>query len=168
EITIAANCNRQTAAAFQCQRCADGNARTATNTAAAIRSEIVERMIEGPARAVPGQRYVSQRCWAFADRIAQGVSKMIDGELVARKLREVLFGCGRGLRTVRPQRGDKRRHSDIGFAIEEHVDRREALIVPAPAIMKMMVERHLKDARGWHRCAKDRFQRSGNIHPVKT
>src|SRR5262245_17044680 len=140
EIAIAADCNRQPVAASQCQRCANRNARTATDAAAAIRAEIVKRMIEGPAGTVPGQRYVRQRCRAIADRAPKCIGQMVDGELVICKFGEFLFVRGRSLRTLRTQRSEKGRYCNVRFAIEEHIDRGKSLIVHTPAIMKIMVD----------------------------
>src|SRR5262249_35591928 len=121
-------------------RCADGNTRTATNAAAAIRAEIIERMIEGPAGTVPGQRYVRQRCRAIADRAPKCIGEMVDCELVICKFGKFLFMRGRSLRTLRTQLSEKGRYCNVRFAIDEHIDRGKSLIVHTPAIMKIMVD----------------------------
>ena len=47
-----------------------------------------------------------------------------------------------------PERGEQRRHGGIRLAIDEDVDRRQALIVHAPAVVQAMIDRHLHDLGG--------------------
>ena len=56
EIAVAADRDRQPAGAFQRERRADRDAGAAADAAAAVAAEIVERMAERPASAVPRQR----------------------------------------------------------------------------------------------------------------
>ena len=103
-------------------------------------------MAERPTGAVPRQRDMGERAGPLADRAAQGVGEMIDGELVAGRL-EWLVGARRRPRAAwpGPSASSKAGTAASGVAGDEHVDRRQALIVHAPAVVQMMVDRDLHD-----------------------
>src|SRR5262249_18596706 len=72
------------------------------------------------------------------------------------------------MRLSRSEGGQQRRHSEGRLAVKEYVDRREPLIVHAPAVVQMVIDRYLNNARRRHTGAKCRFQNSGKIQPVET
>src|SRR5262245_46759052 len=68
EVAVAADGDRKPPGALKRQRRADRNAGPAADAAAALRADIVERMMERPGGAVPRQRKVSERHRPLADR----------------------------------------------------------------------------------------------------
>ena len=61
--------------------------------------------------------------------------------------------------------GDQRRDRGVGLRRDEQVDRRQALVVHAPAVVQVLVERHLDDGRRRH--AADRLEGAAEIDPVE-
>ena len=61
---------------------------------------------------------------------------------------------------------DQRGHGGIGLRRDEQVDRRQALVVHAPAVVQVLVERHLDHGRRRRRAA--RLERAAEIDPVET
>ena len=144
-IAVAADRDRQPAGALERQRRADRDAGAAADAAAAVAAEIVERMAERPPGAVPGQRQMRERDVAIADRLPQAECEMFDRERAVGKLRQRARWRGGDRRLTRaaemfeqaraPPDPDRRRGS--------RSTGRQALIVHAPAVMQMMVDRDL-------------------------
>ena len=80
EIAVAADRHCQTARAFERQRGADRNARSAADAAAAVGTEEVERMAEDPPAVLPGDRQVRERRRPFAEDLAQRARDVLVGE----------------------------------------------------------------------------------------
>src|SRR5262249_7028581 len=83
KISIATDCDRQATVVFKRQCGPHRNSWAATYAAAAIGTEIVERVVESPSRTVPRQRNVRETCRPVTDRFAQCRGKVIDRKLVS-------------------------------------------------------------------------------------
>src|SRR5262245_61147951 len=125
-------------------------------------------MAKRPARPVPRERHMGEGGWPPADRTPQGIGQMIDRELAVLELRKFLVHRLNRMRLARSERGHQCGPRDIGFAVNEYVHRRKTLIVHAPAVVQMVIDRNLDDARGRHAGAEYRFQGSGKIDPIET
>ena len=60
---------------------------------------------------------------------------------------------------------EQRRDGRVGFGRDEQVHRRQALVVHAPAVVQVLVERHLDHGRRRH--AADRLEGAAEIDPVE-
>src|SRR5262245_31622246 len=118
-------------------------------------------MAKRPARPVPRERHMGEGGWPPADRTPQGIGQMIDRELAVLELRKFLVHRLNRMRLARSERGHQCGPRDIGFGVNEYVHRRKALIVHAPAVVQVVIDRNLDDARGRHAGAEYRFQGSG-------
>ena len=123
------------ARAFQRERGADRIAGAAADAAAAFRADIIERMAERPGRTVPGQRDVRERHVALADRKRSARTRSLTTSLSLDS-----SGMAICLPRARRQRLGGRAESleQLGHRLvrrdrQQHVDRRQALIVHAPA-----------------------------------
>ena len=132
--------DRQPPGALERQRGADRIARTAADAAAAFRANIVERMTERPGGAVPGQRDVRERDVALADGAnLSAAHEIVDrsGPSPARGVGLVGFAAARlrnGLGAT-PSALMSVRHRLVRRHRQQHVDRRQALVVHAPAVV---------------------------------
>ena len=100
----------------------------------------------------------------FADRAAQRVGEMIDGELALGELGKFAGHRRDRARAARAERGEQRRHRGVGLAGDKDIDRRQALIVHAPAIVQAVIDRHLHDFGG---DAADLLEGAGDVDPVE-
>ncbi len=165
-IAVAANGDRQPAGILQRQRGTDGNSRAATDAAAAVGPEIVERMAERPPAVLPRDRQVGQRDWPLADDFSQRVRDMFVGETGG-----LLIGGSRRRMRHRARlaagadRFDQLGHDEIGIGGEKKIDGRQSLMVHAPAVVDAVIERDLNDFR----CGggADGPQRAGKVDPVQ-
>ena len=89
---------------------------------------------------------------------------MIDRQLVAGRLGKLLRAARSCARGRRAQRFQQRRHGHVGLAVDEDIDRRQALIVHAPAIVQVMIDRHLNDLGG---DIADGLERARQVEPVE-
>ena len=155
--------------ALQRQRRADRDARAAADAAAAVGADIVERMAERPELAVPGQRDVGETGGAVADDVAQHVGHVGRGHLaIGRGLRleRMLAHEMRLLRLGLARDGvEQRRDGRVGFSRDEQVHRRQTLVVHAPAVVQVLVERDLDHGRRRH--AADGLEGAAEIDPVE-
>ena len=75
----------------------------------------------------------------------------------------------RGVRLLRlgaaPDRSDQRRDGRVGLRRDEQVDGRQALVVHAPAVVQVLVERHLDD--GGRRRHAAGFEGAAEVDPVE-
>ena len=163
EVAVAADRDRHAAGPFQRQRRADRDAGSAADAAAAIGTEVIERMAKRDAGAVPRQRQVRERYLAPLDRVAQRRGHVVDRELVAGRRRQVVLVRG-GRALALAERSEQGGHRRLRLAGEEDVDRRQALIVHAPAIVQLMIDRDL-DHLGAESAAI--LERAGGIEPVE-
>ena len=135
---------------LQRQRRADGDAGPAADAAAAVGAEEVERMAERPARAVPRQRQVRERDRRAADgaRAARTATSSVAMRPPRRRGRE---GIGRACAwrgVVAPRRRARRAArapTASGSAAMMQVDRRQPLMVHAPAVVQLVIERDVDD-----------------------
>src|SRR5262249_30712027 len=58
----------------------------APDAAAALGADVIERMMKRPSGAVPGERQVGERNFAFADRRLERPREVVDPERAARRL----------------------------------------------------------------------------------
>ena len=80
-----------------------------------------------------------QRRQSFSDRATQSYGEVIDGEFVTAWLEWFgLLGCYE-LRFAGAKCSEQRGHRGVRLAIEHDVNRRQTLIVHAPAIVQSMV-----------------------------
>jgi len=102
-------------------------------------------MTERPELAVPGQRHVSETHGAVADRMTQHV-RHIAAAISLAGAGFSFSGCGRaacgffGL-AFEPIAVTSAGDSGVGLGRDEQVDGRQALVVHAPAVVQIMVER---------------------------
>ena len=134
-------------------------------------------MAKGPARAVPRQRQVAERCRALTDDIAQH-----DGDIVGAEASALAGGCRKRVlarhecfaaivvrrRFVATRRDRLEQHRDrrVGLGPDEEIDRRESLVIHVPAAMQQVIERHLNNLRRRFTAAGG-LERTGQIDPVQ-
>ena len=75
----------------------------------------------------------------------------------------MLDGAGRA--AARAERIEQSRHRGVRLAGDHHIDRRQALIVHAPAIVQMMIDRDLHHLG--RDVAADTLERAGDVDPVE-
>src|SRR5215472_19058290 len=149
EIAVAADGDGQAAGTLERERGTDGNARTAADAPAAVAADEVERMPKRPPAVVPRERQMNERRHALAHRFAQNSGEVLVAERARRHwdlgpdprdCRLRVRTCAEGLEQIR--------HDGIRRRREKQIDRRQRLIVHAPAIVQAVVDRDLDDLGG--------------------
>src|SRR5665647_2221672 len=99
------------------------------------------------------------------NRAAQRVGHMVDPQLAGAELGKLPLDRRRCGRRAGAERFEQRGHGDVRFAADEHIDRRQALVVHAPAIVQVMIERHLDDLGG--ELAAAILEGAGDVEPIE-
>ena len=148
-VAVAADRDRQPARALERERGADRVAGPAADAAAALGADVIERMVERPGGAVPGQRQVGERHVTFADRGLERAREIIDPQRPSGRL--VLFRLGLHRRRLgclgAAERREQLRHRLVRRRRQQQVDRRQGLVVHAPAAVDVEVGAHIDDLR---------------------
>ncbi len=102
---------------------------------------------------------------AALDGVAQRGGHVIDGELVARRRRQVVPVGGDRARFAVAERGEQGGDRRLRLAGDKDVDRRQALIVHAPAVVQVMVD--ARPGSPWPRLSPAALEGAGGIEPVE-
>ena len=169
EVAVAANCDRQAARTLERERGADGDARSASDAAASLGADVVERMPERPGGPVPGERQMRERDVTLADRGSERAGEIIDPDRCVGRL--VGFGfCRDGCRLARlaaAQRSKELRHRRIGCRGQHEIDWRQHFVIHAPAVVHVEVGADTDDLRLRCLAAEGVAQRAAEVDPVE-
>ena len=165
EIAVAENPRHHPAAVLERERSPHDHARARADATAAVAAKVVERVLEVAIGAVPSQGQACQanvqpggRCVEPVRQRAQGkcfIGRCFLGPLLLRRRGARLHGL------------QQKRNDRVRLAHQVNVGRRQALVVHAPAAMRMRIgrdENHLGPDR---RVAPRLLQRAGGVDPVQ-
>ena len=169
EIAVAKDGDREATGVLERQRGANRQTGTGADAAAAVRTDVIERMTKVPALGVVGERHLQQGNRLVADDVTQRREGLVDGDRTRDqrwidRVRPLAAGEFRRLALQRARHGGR---GDVGVRRQQQIDGRQRHVIHAPAIVDDVIERHLNDL-GLRFLRPERgLEGAAKIHPVE-